>query len=78
MLEIKDSGPELHISRPRVVGLVFAVAVSPIYLVLDVYHHETLGTVGAIAAYALLTIAYIQRHRLRAWVRRVRGKSPAG
>jgi hypothetical protein len=45
MVEIKDSGHELHGSRPRIMGLVFSVVASPIFFSLAAFQRESLGAV---------------------------------
>ena len=77
MLEIKDEGRELHISRPRLVGLAIAVLAAPIYLVLATYHHGTLGIFAWFAVCVLLTIAYLKRNWLKDWARGVSHPSRA-
>jgi len=74
MVEIKDSGSELHISKPRLVALAFCVLVSPIYLLFSGYKHPTIGVCASLAAFALLTAAYLKRDRLASWVRSVRSR----
>jgi hypothetical protein len=70
MAEIKDSGSEFRWSRPRIVGLAFAAAASPIYFVFAAFGYSTLGGVLWFATCIGLTIAYVRPTRLRAFVQR--------
>jgi len=65
MVEIKDSGREFHISRPRIVGLVFAAATSPIFFAFAAFGHRTLGNALWLAACVGLVVAYVLPTPLR-------------
>ena len=65
MVEIKDDGTEFHWSHPRIVGLVFAVAASPIFLIFATFGHETFGGVVWFVVCIGLTIAYVRLTRFR-------------
>lgn len=71
MVEIRDEGGEFHWSRPRLVGLVFALAVSPVFLVFAALGHATLGGAAWFAAFVGLTIAYVRPTRFRKLIRRL-------
>ena len=71
MVEIKDAGTEFHWSRPRIVGLVFALVASPIFLFFAVLGHRTLGGAVWFAACIGLTIAYVRPTRLRKLMQRL-------
>jgi hypothetical protein len=71
MVEIKDSGREFHWSRPRIMGLVFAIAASPIWIVLASLGRETLGTVLWFAACIGLMVAYVRPTRFRKFMQRL-------
>lgn len=70
MPEIKDQGRELHISKPRFVGLAAAVLVSPIYFVFASYGHSDLGTLAWFVTCGLFAIAYVNRSRIRRLLRK--------
>lgn len=65
MVKVKDSGPEFHWSRPRIMGLVFGAIASPIFFVLTAFGHETLGGVLWFATCIALTIGYVRPTRFR-------------
>jgi hypothetical protein len=65
MAEIKDSGDEFHWSRPRIVGLMFAVVASPIWFVFAILGHSSLGIFLWFSTCTVLTIAYVRPTRLR-------------
>ena len=65
MVEIKDSGREFYISRPRIVGLVFSAVTSPIFFLFAGFGHRTLGSVLWLTTCIGLIIAYIRPTRLR-------------
>jgi hypothetical protein len=65
MVETKDDGAEFHISRPRIVALIFCVFASPIFFVLDGLGHETAGGFLWLFACIGMMIAYIRPTRLR-------------
>jgi hypothetical protein len=69
MVDIKDSGSEFHISRPRIVGLVFSVAASPIWFVSAILGHENLGALLWFLACFGLMIAYIRPTRFSKFMR---------
>jgi len=71
MVEVKYSGNEFHWSRPRIVGLVFAIAASPIFLAFAAFGHETLGGLVWFAVCIGLTIAYIRPTRFREFMQRL-------
>jgi hypothetical protein len=68
MVEIKDSGREFHWSRPRIVGLVFAVLASPIFFVFEGFGRGNFGIAGWLAAYVGLMIAYVRPTRFRNFI----------
>ena len=68
--EIKDSGREFHWSRPRIMGLVFALAASPIWIGFASFGHEALGTILWFAACIGLLIAYVRPSRFRRCMQR--------
>ncbi len=71
MVEIRDTGAQFHWSRPRIVGIVFAAVALPIFLVLAVFGHDTIGIVASFAACFGLTIAYFGRTPLRSFMQRL-------
>ena len=58
MLEVKDSGKGLYISRPRIVGLVFGIFALPVFCVCPALGHPMLGFFFFLSAGIGLTIAY--------------------
>lgn len=64
MLEVKDGGSELHISRPRLVALGLCVLVSPIYLAFTLAHQPNQGALVTGITYAFCTVLYIRRRSL--------------
>jgi hypothetical protein len=71
MVEIKDEGSEFHWSRPRIIGLVFAAAASPIFLIFDALGHRTVGGIAWFATCIALTIGYVRPTRLRSFMQRL-------
>ena len=71
MVEVKDSGSEFHWSRPRIVGLVFAVVASPIYFCFAVLGHGTIGGIAWFTACIGLIVGYVKRTRLRSLMQRL-------
>lgn len=71
MAEIKDSGSEFHWSRPRIVGLVFCVAASPIWILFVAFGHGNLGGLLWFAVCLGLMIAYARPTRLRTFMQRM-------
>lgn len=71
MVEIKDSGREFHWSRPRIVGLVFAVLASPIFFASAGFGHENLGFALWLATCIALMIAYIRPTPFRKFMQRL-------
>ena len=69
MVEIKDEGSEFHWSRPRIVGLIFAVGASPIFLIFAALGHQTMGGFAWFATCVGLTIGYVRATRLRSFMR---------
>ena len=71
MVEIKDTGSEFHWSRPRIVGLIFAAAASPIYLAFTAFGHATVGGVIWLVTCIGLMIAYVRPTRFRSLIQRM-------
>ncbi|GHH11747.1 hypothetical protein GCM10008023_11130 [Sphingomonas glacialis] len=71
MVEVKDTGSEFHWSRPRIVGLIFAAVVSPIYLAFAAFGHATLGGMLWFVTCIGLTVAYVRPTRLRRFMQRL-------
>ena len=71
MIEIKDSGKEFHWSRPRIMGLIFAVVASPIWIGFASYGYETLGEILWFAACIGLLAAYALPTRFRKFMQRL-------
>lgn len=65
MVEIKDSGSEFHISRPRLVGCGFSIFVTPIFLAFAAFHQSSRGAAVATITYACLTALYVKRDVIR-------------
>ncbi len=58
MLEVKDSGKGLYVSRLRIVGLVFGIIASPVFFVCASLGHPGLGMFLYLSTGIGLTIAY--------------------
>ncbi len=69
MAPIKDSGSEFHWSRPRIVGLVFSLILSPIFLISAGFGHVLLGLFLFCIAGIALVIAYCLPTPLRKFMR---------
>jgi uncharacterized membrane protein YhaH (DUF805 family) len=61
MLEIKDGGSELHISKGRLVGCGFSLLVFPIFLAFIPFHQTNRGVAAAVLTFDLLTVLYVKR-----------------
>lgn len=71
MVEVKDRGSEFHWSRPRIVGLMFAAAASPIYLAFAAFGHATVGGIAWFFTCIGLMIAYVRPTRFRVLMQRL-------
>jgi uncharacterized membrane protein YhaH (DUF805 family) len=61
MLEIKDGGSELHISKGRLVRCGFSLLVFPIFLAFVPFHQVNRGVAAAMLTFDLLMVLYVKR-----------------
>ena len=70
MADVKDGGREFHWSRPRIIGLIFAVMASPA-LIVGSWLGQDVGTAAWLMTCAGLTIAYVRPTRFRRTMQRL-------